>query len=168
MLRSLGLVLAAVAVILLITHRPHHAAVTVVDATQARQAAHAVAAFPVEEPTGLADGWRLTSARFKPASLSPTGADLWHLGWVTPADDYAAMEQSDGAVTPLVRSVLGNAARRKGEGTGRWTGWQVWSGTPSDWRAYVRPVGTSTLLVYGSASGEELGTLVSRLQPGLS
>lgn len=168
MLRSLGVVLAAVAVILLITHRSHHAAVTVVDATQARQAAHAVAAFRAEEPIGLADGWRLTSARFKPASVSSTGADLWHLGWVTPADDYAALEQSDGAVPPLVRSVLGNGARRTGEGTGRWAGWQVWSGTPSDWRAYVRPVGTSTLLVYGSASDEELATLVSHLQPDLS
>ena len=53
MLRSLGVVLAAVAVILLITHRPHHAAITVVDATQARQAAHAVAAFAAQEPSGL-------------------------------------------------------------------------------------------------------------------
>jgi hypothetical protein len=168
MLRSLGVVLAAVAVILLITHRPHHAAITVVDATQARQAAHAVAAFAAQEPSGLNADWRLTSARFKPAAVSSTGTDLWHLGWVTPHDDYAALEQSDGAVAPLVRSVVGDAARRTGDGTGRWAGWQVWSGTPSDWRVYVRPVGTSTLVVYGSASDEELGTLVSHLQPGLS
>src|SRR3954454_24973266 len=87
MLRSLGVVLAAVAVILLITHRPHHGAVTVVDAGQARQAAHAVAGFAAQEPSGLANGWRLTSARFQPASVSPTGADLWHLGWVMPHDD---------------------------------------------------------------------------------
>ena len=168
MLRSLGVVLAAVAVILLITHRSHHAAIIVVDPTQARQAAHAVAAFAAQEPTGLDPDWRLTSARFQPVAVSSTGADLWHLGWVTPHGDYAALEQSDGAVTPLVRSVVGDAARHTGEGTGRWAGWQVWSGTPSDWRVYVRTVGTSTLVVYGSASDQELDTLVSHLRPGLS
>src|SRR3954447_8425629 len=168
MLRSLGVALAAVAVILLIPHRSHHGAVKVVDATQARQAAQAVAGFAAQEPSGLDKGWRLTSARFQPASVSATGADLWHLGWVTPQEDYAALEQSDGAVTPLVRSVVGDRARRTGEGTGRWAGWQVWSGTPSDWRVYVRPTGTSTLVVYGSASDEQLGALVSHLQPGVS
>src|SRR3954454_8068086 len=168
MLRSLGVVLAAVAVILLITHRHHSAAVNVVDASQARQAAKAVAAFAAQEPGGLDPGWRLTSARFKPAAVSSTGADVWHLGWVTPHGEYAALEQSDGPVGPLMRSVIGDAARRTGDGAGRWTGWQVWSGTPGDWHVYVRPVGTSTLVVYGSASDQDLGTLVAHLQPGIS
>jgi Protein of unknown function (DUF4245) len=166
MVRSLGVVLAAVAVILLITLRPHPAAIKIVDPTQARQAAQAVAKFSAEQPSGLGVKWRLTSARFQPAIVSPTGSDVWHLGWVTPQNRYAALEQSDGAVTVLVRLALDDA-RLSGSGTGPFAGWQLWTGTPSSWRAYVLPVSSSTLVIYGSASDTELAELTSALRPAV-
>jgi hypothetical protein len=167
MLRSLGVVLAAVAVILLITLRSHPAAVKVVDASEARQAARVEAKFSAEEPAGLSTRWRLTSARFEPAIVSPIGADIWHLGWVTPLNRYAALEQSDGPATLLVRTVL-DGARRTGSGSGPFAGWQRWSGSPSSWQAYVLPVGSSTLVIFGSASDAELAQLVSSLQPAVA
>lgn len=166
MLRSLGVVLAAVAVILLITLRAHPAAVTVVDPTQARQAVQAEAKFAAEEPAGLSSRWRLTSARFQSSLVSPTGADVWHLGWVTPNNGYAALEQSDGPASLLLRSVLDGAVQ-VGAGAGPFSGWQRWTGSPAKWQAYVRQVGPSTLVVYGSASDAELAQLVAALQPPL-
>jgi Protein of unknown function (DUF4245) len=165
MVRSLGVVLAAVAVILLITLRSHPGAVKVVDAGEARQAAKAEARFSAEEPSGLSTAWRLTSARFQPAVVSPIGADVWHLGWVTPHNGYAALDQSDGPATLLVRSVL-DGAHRTGSGAGPFAGWQRWAGSPSNWQAYVLP-GRSTLVVYGSASAAELARLASSLQPAV-
>jgi Protein of unknown function (DUF4245) len=167
MIRSIGVVLAAVTVILLITLRAHPAAIKVVDAAQARQAAQAVAKFHAEEPSGLSGQWRLTSARFEPADVSPTGADLWHLGWVTPANRFAALEQSDGSVEQLVRSVVGNA-QQTGSGAGSFAGWQRWTGDPSNWTVYVRQLGSSTLVIYGSASDAELAQLVAALQPSVA
>jgi hypothetical protein len=164
MIRSIGVVLAAVAVILLITLRSHPAAVTVVNATQARQAAQAVAKFHAEEPSGLAATWRLTSARFDAADISATGSDVWHLGWVTPSNRYGALEQSDGSASQLVQSVLGSA-QQQGSGTGPFAGWQRWTGDPSNWQAYVLPLGSSNLVIYGSATNAELAQLVAALVP---
>jgi hypothetical protein len=66
----------------------------------------------------------------------------------------------------LVRTVI-DGAQRTGSGTGRFAGWQRWTGDPSNWQAYVVSVGSSTLVIYGSASDAELADLVASLQPSV-
>src|SRR3954451_12848681 len=102
MVGARAVVLGAVLVIVLTTVRPHPDRVKVVDATEARQAAAAVASFQPADPAHPPAGWRLTSARFTPAAVSRSGFSVWHLGWVTQAGRYASLEQSDGPQRPLL------------------------------------------------------------------
>ncbi|HTY73713.1 MAG TPA: DUF4245 domain-containing protein [Actinomycetes bacterium] len=164
MLRSLAVVMLAVLVIVVLSRHPHTPSVTVVDPTQARVAARAVGAFTPEEPVGLGAGWRLTSARF--AEDGSIAAPVWHLGWVTPAGGYAALDQSDGPSAAFVATLLTEPVRA-GNGSGPFAGWQRWTGQEKGWRAYVRGAGSTTLVVYGSASDVELAHLVGKLQPAL-
>jgi hypothetical protein len=163
MVRSLAVVLGAVLVILLITLRPQPDGVKVVDATQARQAAAAVASFQPADPERPPAGWRLTSARFTPAVVSRSGFSVWHLGWVTKAGRYASLEQSDGPAEPLLESILTTPVDA-GPGKGAFVGWERWTGRPSSWQAYVKTVGKTTLVVVGSADDAELARLAASLQ----
>ncbi|MSX13470.1 MAG: DUF4245 family protein, partial [Actinobacteria bacterium] len=92
MVRSMGLVLALIAVILLVTLRPQPDAVKVVDPTQVLISARALAPFAVEIPQGLA-GYQVTSARWQETSAS-AGDPVLHLGYVTPATEYVQFSQS--------------------------------------------------------------------------
>ena len=70
----------------------------VVDATQARQAAHAVAAFAAQEPSGLNAGLA-TDQRPVQAGIREHDGRLTSGTWAGSrrTTDYAALEQSDGA-----------------------------------------------------------------------
>ena len=70
MVRSMLVVLAFVAVLLLVTWRPQPDAVKPVDTTSAVTLATMQADFPVEVAVGLSDGWRPTSARWEPTEKS--------------------------------------------------------------------------------------------------
>lgn len=88
----MGLVLALIGVILLITWRPQPDAVKVVDPTQVLIAARTLAPFPVLVPAGL-DGYQVTSARWKQTPAS-SGEPVLHLGYVTPETQYVQISQS--------------------------------------------------------------------------
>lgn len=93
MVLSLGVVLAVVAVILLITFRDEpDSPIHVVDTDLVRQAVLLNAPYDAVVPSGLDAGWRATSAR-----VSYPGDDpfRWHIGYVTPSEQYAATGQSD-------------------------------------------------------------------------
>ena len=62
-------------------------------------------AYEVAAPVGLGDTWKATSAR----SDNSDGELTWHLGLVTPAQHYAAVEQSDGPVKPFVAGFVDGA-----------------------------------------------------------
>src|SRR3954470_9969187 len=77
LVRSLGIVLVLVAVVVLLVAR-HDSNRGPVDAAPLLVAANSDAGFAVVDPSGAPDGWTLTSARYVPTS-SETGAQ-WHLG----------------------------------------------------------------------------------------
>jgi hypothetical protein len=91
MIRSMVVVLAVVAAILIVTWRPKPDPVRTVDITQALVVAQSTADFTVEVPA-IPD-LRLTSARWEPTEASE-GIPVWHLGYVTPADQYLQVSQS--------------------------------------------------------------------------
>lgn len=92
MVRSMGLVLALIAVILLVTLRPQPEAVKVVDPTQVLIAARTLAPFTVVVPEGLT-GYQVTSARWQETPAS-AGQPVLHLGYVTPETQYVQVSQS--------------------------------------------------------------------------
>jgi hypothetical protein len=119
------------------------------------------APYDVLAPIGLPDAWVPTSAR--------TGRDgdavTWHLGLVTPAGDYAGVEQSDGDPESLVADIADGG---DGAGTVTISGlrWRKVEGGRPEKHALVLDGEAVTTVVAGGASWTELETLARSLQAG--
>lgn len=119
------------------------------------------APYDVLAPIGLPDSWVPTSAR--------TGRDgdavTWHLGLVTPAEHYAAVEQSNGPMTAFVDSFVAGATK-SGFVTISGARWQrLDGGQPEDRALVLRGKGVTTMVTGGATFGE-LQTLASALRGG--
>lgn len=119
------------------------------------------APYEVLAPIGLPDTWVPTSARGGRAGEAVT----WHLGFVTPAGDYAGLEQSDGDPEAVVASVAedGSDAGSTRIGGASWR--RVEGGSPEQ-RALVLESDAVTTVVAGGASWAELRELARSLQAG--
>lgn len=167
MVRSLFVVGLVVAATLLVTFR-----VTPQDPVQTIElgpevtAARIAATFPISAPRGLGEQWRPTSARIEPVPGEPD-ASSWHMGYVTPADEYAALEQSDGPAEPFVaRFAAGATPAGEVQIGGRtWLRLDGGSGeSGADGRALLATEGQVTTLVTGTADYSELAELAGALR----
>jgi hypothetical protein len=162
MVRSMSLVLVVVAVVVLLTLRDDpKQAIQRVDFTEQLQAARQIAAYDVAAPVGLGDRWKATSVR----SDNAGGVVSWHLGLVTPAEHYAAVEQSDGPVTAFVDGFVAGATS-SGSVTISGARWRRLDGGKPEERALVLRGNGVTTMVTGSATFGELRTLASALRGG--
>jgi len=166
MVRSLGLVLGVVAVLLLITLRPQGQAEHVVDYKSLLTQARVGAAFPLVAPSGLPSSWRPNSVYFDPpAGGSGTpGVTSWHVGFITPDNLYAGFEQTDGIAIGTLQDVLGDPTQQSTTSTVAGVQWQRWSNGPGDRHALVRTAGGVTVVVDGSAGWPELEQLAGSLR----
>lgn len=98
-LRAVGVVVLITAAVVLIAPRRHYEAVRVIDYSGDLAAARTHAPYHVLAPEGLPDGWRATSVRY----ATKDGATMWHLGFISPADEYVGIEQSDGPAELWIR-----------------------------------------------------------------
>ncbi|MFD7924190.1 DUF4245 domain-containing protein [Streptomyces sp. NPDC059740] len=124
-------------------------------ATARRAAPYAVAA-----PVGLPHAWRATSVSYKATPDGKGGA--WHLGFLDPHDQYAAVEQSDAEPADFVHEVTLNAHRTKGSQQVDGDRWVRYEG--AKYRALVREQPGVTTVLTGTASYSELGRLAGALQ----
>lgn len=164
MIRSLVVVLALVGIVLAFTPRPEEGTVRLVDWRQTYDQAVIAANYPLYGPVGLPDEWRATSAR---TSETINGGTLaWHLGFVTPSDDGAGVEQSDGETTKFVGDMTSY-----GSSVGAVTiAGEEWDQRfrkvgERDYRSLVRTTDESAVVVVGDASFEELAVLAGALRP---
>lgn len=108
MVFSLGAIGAAVAVILVITHRPLPDPIKVVDIAPVVAQAQSAVAWKVVAPDSTLVGWRATSARIEPATKLSAGPVV-AFGFVTPHGQWFGVKQA-GVVGPAaavwVQSVL--------------------------------------------------------------
>ena len=161
MVRSMLVVLAFVVVLLIVTWRPQPEAVKVVDTTPAISRATYAADFPIEVPIGLAEGWRPTSARWEPTAKS--GSDpVLHIGYVTPADEYAQVSQSANASDPYTAEQTDDGIDVGTQAVEDVT-WQRWE--HGDRHSLVRIADGTTTIVSGTAGWDELIVLASSLEP---
>lgn len=160
MIRSMALVLAVVFVIVLLAWRPEPEAVKVVDPGPAVMLAAAEAEFPVAAPEGLADGWRPTSARWEPTTESD-GEPVLHIGYVTPADQYAQVSQSQARSAGYLAE---QTARGEPVGSEQVAG-ATWERLESsERRSLVRADGEVLTIVSGTADWAELAALAASLE----
>ncbi|MCX6424026.1 MAG: DUF4245 family protein [Actinobacteria bacterium] len=161
MVRSMGLVLALIAVILLVTLRPQPDAVKVVDPTQVLISARALAPFAVEIPQGLA-GYQVTSARWQETSAS-AGDPVLHLGYVTPGTEYVQFSQSAADNPKFIDEqtaggILTDQVTLDG---------QIWQHYESpERRSLVRTVNGVTTVISGTTAQGELERVASSLTAG--
>ncbi|MCF6521980.1 DUF4245 domain-containing protein [Streptomyces sp. JJ36] len=123
--------------------------------------ARRAAPYPVAAPEGLPRDWRPTSVHYEGGG--PDGA-AWHLGFLTPGEEYAAVEQSDARPGPYISDVTFGAER-----TGRTqridgAEWVRYEGRKYD--ALVREEPGFTTVVTGTASFAQLAELAAALESG--
>ncbi len=123
---------------------------------QARDAAQ----FDVVAPVGLPEGWRANSVRYEPGR-SPR----WHVGYLTPAGEYAGIEQESVTPRELAADAV-PAAARSGAIQIEGRTWQVWIDAERGETALVRGGGDAAVLVTGSADPAELVRLAAALRGG--
>lgn len=160
MVLSLGVVLAVVALVVLMTLRETPDAVKVVDATPVVESVRFNAPFAAVSPVPI-EGWRITSAR-----VSQPGADpfRWHLGYYTADGRYAAAGQSDGSKRSYLEDERAGGTEA---GTVRIDGatWTVLERADGERRSLVLTTDGVTTLVTGSGDIDELTVLAKALKP---
>jgi Protein of unknown function (DUF4245) len=137
--------------------------VRTVDPTATVRLAASHASYPVLVPTGLAKGYRPTSARTDATEAGRGAPVTLRIGYVTPSEQYAGFVESDDPQTDAVTGVLADASRK---GTVEVDG-AAWTRSTSARGETVlwRQSGALTILVTGSASERELEIVVGSLRP---
>lgn len=167
--RSLGLVFVFVAVVLFVSPARslvlpgNGQKVQTVSYAEEVRAATRLTPREVLAPSGLPGSWRPTSARVGGGNGDPM---TLHIGYVTPAGQYAALEETDGAAAGFLRGLLGKAGARTVDGRVS-VGSAVWlvRHDVKGQRALTRTTGGLTLVVTGSAKQSELAALAAALRP---
>lgn len=158
MVISLGVVLALVAGIMLITWRPSPEPVKVVDVAQMLTAARAQADFAVVVPIGV-EGLQATSVRWQPTDASG-GLPVWHVGYVLDGDAYLQVSQSRAADAQFVAE---QTAGGQATGTADIAGVTWEQRETADRRSLVRVDGSVTTIVSGTTDWERLVAVASAL-----
>ncbi|MFI2610212.1 DUF4245 domain-containing protein [Kitasatospora sp. NPDC018619] len=143
---------------------PHDAngdPVHVVEYRVAAASAKRAAPYPLLAPEGLPEKWRATSVGYRPADQNNGKGNAWHLGFVTPSGQYAAVEQSDVPRDTLLADYVTGA---KPDGTADVAG-RAWDRVQGDKaRALVAQGGSGATVLTGTASYEELAELAQALR----
>jgi hypothetical protein len=134
-----------------------------IDPSSTVQLAASRAGYTLLVPTGLADGYRPTSARTDAGNAGEGDPVTLQIGYVTPSDQYAGFVESDDPSADPLTAVL-NGARDDGSVD---VGGSVWtrSRTERGETALSRTTDGVTVLVTGSASEAELETVAGSVRP---
>jgi hypothetical protein len=134
-----------------------------VDPSSTVQLAAARASYPVQAPTGLPSGFRVTSARTDAGNAGKGAPVTLEIGYLTPKNEYAGFAESDDPQATAVRTVL-DGAQPKGTVDVAGTAWTRVRTTRGE-TALSRTVGKVTLVVSGSASDAELTEVAALVRP---
>jgi hypothetical protein len=165
--RSLGLLLIIMALVLFLTPARGLIFPDKKDRMQAVDYSSVVSGFatvahrPALVPAGLPSSWRANASSL--FGNSPANAHF-HVGWVTPGNEYAGLDESTGDPAGLIKSVLG---RRGATVTGTTTiGGSVWQLRTSDLgeRSLTRTDGGLTVVITGTPKAD-INLLCASLRP---
>ncbi|WP_419997499.1 DUF4245 domain-containing protein [Streptomyces boninensis] len=137
-------------------------AVGTISYTQELGQAKRVSPYPVVVPQGLGKEWRPTSVTFR-----KEGEDYgttWHLGFLTPDDEYVGVEQADEKPVPFIEDKT-HGARETDRAAERLGGrdWKVYDGPERD--GLVHQEDGVTTVVSGTAPMKDLKKMAAALEP---
>lgn len=164
MVLSMGAVLLAVALILIISWRPQKEVLPTVDYQAAVANARLQQTWPILIPASIPEGFKATSARFEPESYGSSGDVRWYLGFQTPSQEFVSLWQSDGPVKKVVAAASNNATCDGSTKIGGVT-WSKCEVPDPITRAMYKTDGEVTTIVSGTASWDELTAFASSLTP---
>lgn len=159
---ALGVIFAIVFLAVVVVPRRSYEAVKVVETADVIRAAQRVAPYPVLVPEGLPERWRPTSARIS-APDGAGGPATLHIGYVTPLDDYVALEESNERALPFIRLMTQNG-KYDGTATVNHVVWVRLYSKTRDVRSLVHATPAFTTVVTGNASYAELTELATSLR----
>jgi hypothetical protein len=115
----------------------------------------------VAAPEGLSKDWRATSVRY---TADGTKGAAWHLGFMTPDNEYAAVEQSDERRPGRFVNDVSQGAEKTAK-TQRVDGekWTRYEGEKYDALVRTAEDGKSVTVVTGTATFKQLGELAGAL-----
>lgn len=162
MLLSIGAVIALVALIALFTYKPADEKIRVVDYQPTVAAARSTGAFDVAVPTGAAKDWKATSVRYVPSAADPKIA-TWHLGFITPTNQYAALEQTNGTDPNFIKE---STAKGMPDGEQVIDGqkWLRYYSSDTGHRSLVSSKNGITTIVTGTLTYDELVAMATSLR----
>lgn len=168
MVRSLVVVLALVAGLVLLVPRQESVVQPPVDVAPVAARVRTQTGWPMLAPVGLPSTWRATSVRYTP---SAGGLPTWHVGYVVGGNQYVALEQAQGADDEWVQEQT-HGGRGGGRSGGRVAaGGRTWAkvdGTDGRQRSLVdRGSGATsvTTVVTGTAPYDVLASFATYLTP---
>jgi hypothetical protein len=157
--------LVLVLAIYVVTPRSDKEVLPAVDYSSQLWAMRSDAPYTVYAPVGLPADWRPNSSRLN--GLGSGGKDpvSWHLGFVTPSDEYAALEQSNEKASEYVPRMANSSTPVGTQQVGgvTWTKYHR-KDKKANTLARTLPDGVS-LVVTGTASYQELAVLAASLKP---
>ena len=165
---AIGACFALVGVIWLMTPRANKEMLPHADVTEGATALRLSAPYVSYVPQGLPALWRPTSSRL--TGTQGKGPVSWHVGYVTPKDQYAALEQSNerpasAFVTRMTNVDPANVRNLAGTVQVAGATWNEYYRKDKHQYSLVRQLPDVTLVATGTASYEELAVLAGSLQP---
>ena len=162
---AMGACLLVVLAIYLVMPRSDEEVLPTVDYSSQLWALRNDAPYTVHAPEGLPPGWRPTSSRLNGLNSGGKKPVAWHLGFVAPSDEYAAVEPSNEKADQYVPR-MANSSKAVGTQTVNGVAWTKYNnkGKKANSLARTLPDGVS-LVVTGTASYEELAVLAGSLKP---
>ncbi|XRQ11770.1 DUF4245 domain-containing protein [Actinomadura welshii] len=162
---AMGACLVIVLAIYLVTPRSDEQVLPAVDYGSHLWAMSNDAPFTVYAPEGLPDRWRPTSSRMHGLGEGGDKPVAWHLGFVTPQEEYAALEQSNEKPSNYIPRMT-NSSQPIGTQDVNGDTWDKYHRKDKKANSLARtlPDGTS-LVVTGTATYAELAILAGSLKP---
>ncbi|WP_279240090.1 DUF4245 domain-containing protein [Streptomyces sp. 891-h] len=163
MVISLAVILLAAGVIyLFVPHDDKKDPVKTVGYRVELASARRAAPYPVAAPEGLSKEWRATSVRY--TADGPKGS-VWHLGFMTPDNEYAAVEQSDQKrPARFIDDVTQGAEKTAKKQRVKGEEWTRYTGEKYDALVRTAKDGKSVTVVTGTANFRQLGELAEALR----
>jgi Protein of unknown function (DUF4245) len=162
---AMGACLLLVLAIFVITPRDNKEVLPTVDYSSQLWALRSDAPYTAYAPEGLSPRWRPTSSRLNGLDAGGKQPVAWHLGFVTPKGEYAALEESNEKAGQFVPR-MANSGKPVGEQQVGGVAWAKYrnNGKKANTLARTLPDGVS-LVATGTASYEELAVLAASLKP---
>lgn len=162
---AMGACLLLVLAIFVITPRDNKEVLRTVDYSSQLWALRSDAPYTPWAPEGLPPSWRPTSSRLNGLDSGGEQPVAWHLGFVTPKGEYAALEQSNEKAEAYVPRMT-NSSKPIGTMQVAGESWAKYHRNDKKANSLARPgPGGMSIVVTGTASYEELAVLAASLKP---